>query len=882
MRRPRITRLLDEAVQRPVTIVTGPAGTGKTLAVADWTREGSLPGPAVWVSLDRGDGIPSRLWTSIVSAILVSAGHLSVHGLQIPDQPDADFLGAVAENVGGSLVLILDDVHELDPGVVLDWLDSLLRWPPQGVRIVMVSRHDPPLSLQRLRLEGKLAEVRFSDLAFTTGESRELLDEWGVTLSASALENLMGTTGGWAAALRLAALTLRVADDPSAAIERFGGPTFLVSEYLWDTVLRLLPDNYSAFLLRTSITSRICAPLAVALTGEERSDHILRTLAQEELLVQELEGTGWYRTHSLLTEVLRARLQAERPDLARDLHRKAALWFEERQSWLESLRHALASGDWDFAGMIATRSGAITLFGPDREGFVELMAQVPGGPASDQPELMAALAVAAYSRHDSRLVAPLIARAEAAVAVLGEPRRSIATLVLRTVAASQAHREGDAPAMARAAVRADELLAGLSAADAPGWSHIRGIALAMRGAAELWSGHPQTALDLLDEAVTAYPVDQKNGYSEVYYRGIMALAQNGIGALAEGRATAAAALDSAHRWGRGRSYETQWAWLALALTDVYAGDAEAAKAALAACDEAGGARLNPFVRATMRVLRGWLAYLAGDVAAARRQLGEADAWLAEHPAMATFHSQLTALRVDVELAAGNPDRARAALEAYDQTLEADSPDPKPFPDAVTTCRARLLLATGRPEEVRPTLAHLLDHPGLQGARSWLTVALAEDRLRHDSRAIEALSRALDIAEAQGVFLPFVHPSPALASALRRHLEVVGTHRQLVQRALASVSGQASAPGRTPASERLTERELAVLAFLPTMGSNAEIARALSISENTVKQHLKSIFRKLGVTSRRDAVRVARDLGLVPWLAAGASAPLRAPLPPGGS
>jgi len=229
--RPRIAGLLDEHMARPVTLVTGPAGTGKTLAVADWTMEGSPPGPVAWLSLDRGDASVSRFWVSVLSAV-AAAVPAALKGVQIPDTPDSSLLHAIAMNAGGALVLVLDDVQELDGGSTIEWLEQVLRWPPEGVRFVLVSRHDPPVALQRLRLEGKVGDVRVADLAFTRAESQELLEDSGISLTASALDRLLGTTSGWAAALRLAALTLRVADDPSEAIDRFGGLSFLVSEYL--------------------------------------------------------------------------------------------------------------------------------------------------------------------------------------------------------------------------------------------------------------------------------------------------------------------------------------------------------------------------------------------------------------------------------------------------------------------------------------------------------------------------------------------------------------------------------------------------------------------------------------------------------------------------
>lgn len=871
IRRARVTLLLDEAVTHPLTAVIGPAGTGKTLAVADWTREGRLPGPALWVSLDRGDSDPALFWASVLTSLRLECGEDAFRGLEIPDAPDTGFLSGAAANVGGTLVLILDDVHEIERGTVTEWIDRLLRWPPADVHLVLISRHDPPLALARLRLEEKLAEVRFADLAFTRDETAELLSEWGVHLSEAALGRLTESTGGWVAAIRLAALTLKTASDPSDVIERFGGPTFLVSEYLWDEVLHLLPARYSEFLLRTSIAPRICAPLAAALTDEQDADLLLRHLAQEELLVQELEDTGWYRTHSLMAEVLRARLKTDRPELEQELHRRAALWFEGRQAWIEALRHAVASRDWEFAGRVALRSGAVAMFGPDRAGFVEVMACVPGEMVHDHPELLVAFAVAAYCRVADDDFRSLMQHAAPAVQRLPGARRTVAQLVLRFLENAQAHREGDAVAMLTAASEASELLPLLSAEDAPGWARHRGATVASLGVAELWCGHPERAVRLLRDAVTTYPVSRVSGYSDTYYHGILGLAQVAMGMMSLGGATATAALDAARAQGRSRAYETQWAWLALGVSAHYRGDEAAARAASAACAEALATRANPFVAAQLKLLVAWRLFAAGNAGAARAQLAGLTAQLVGTPLENAADSTITALRIDLELAAGSVERARATLEEFDRRGPAgpdqDEPEAEParYLDAVTNSRARVLLAEGRAEGVRGAVADLLEHQGVQGIRAWLAVAQAEERLRHDSLAMAALARALDLAAPQGVLLPFLRPPPALAAALRRHLEIAGTHRAFVEEALATASNRPAdppAPARTV--EPLTERERSVLAYLPTISSNAEIAAALNISENTVKQHLKSTYRKLAVANRREAVRVAREHGLLPW------------------
>ena len=861
--RPRIAGLLDEHMARPVTLVTGPAGTGKTLAVADWTMEGSPPGPVAWLSLDRGDASVSRFWVSVLSAV-AAAVPAALKGVQIPDTPDSSLLHAIAMNAGGALVLVLDDVQELDGGSTIEWLEQVLRWPPEGVRFVLVSRHDPPVALQRLRLEGKVGDVRVADLAFTRAESQELLEDSGISLTASALDRLLGTTSGWAAALRLAALTLRVADDPSEAIDRFGGLSFLVSEYLWDEVFNLLPPEYSEFLLKTSVAGRLCAPLAVALTDEPRADEMLRTLAREQLLAHEVEGTGWYRTHSLLTGVLRARLKASRPELKEELQRKAALWFEENGAWVEALSHAVSSRDWDFAGMIAMRSGAVALLSTDRQPVVELISRIPSAAAADSPELTISLAMSAFARNDGRALALLAEQAEGRLDSLTEPRRSVATLSLRAIQASQAHRDGDAFGMQHAAADAHRLLSGMTAAQSPGWADHRGFTIALRGVAELWAGRPDVACDLLTAVVAAHPSQAFSAFGEVYYRGLLALALSGNGHLTLARDNAERALEIARRMGRSRSYESQWAWLAQSVSLLYAGALQGAAEARRHCLEAAGSRLNPFVATTLHILdaRHWLA--AGDVGAARRSMALAEADLARRPGMVLPLILLTSLRVDQALAEGDQERARAALAAYDDAEIAHAGHPLPRPDAVSNCRARFLLATGRPELVRPTVEHLLGVVGAEAVQAWLSVAAAEDRLRHDSLAIEAVAKALDLAESEGAELFILRQSRQLATVLRHHQEVVGTHRSLVAQALATVSGPAEPP-RKRALTPLTEREQAVLAYLPTMGSNAEIAAALSVSENTVKQHLKSIYRKLTVNSRREAVRVARDAGLLDGL-----------------
>lgn len=861
VRRARVTELLGRSIAHQVTLVTGPAGTGKTLAVADWTYEGTPPGPVAWLSLDKGDAEGARLWASMIAALAVAVPEV-LPALEVPDWPDPDFFAAAAARAGGDLVLVLDDVQALDGGSALEALELLLRRPPDGLRIVMIARHDPPIALQRLRLEHQIGEVRFADLAFTEQEASLLLTKSGVNISDADLARLMSSTGGWAAALRLAALALQA--PSSGGIDPFGGVNFLVSEYLWDEVLRLLSPRYANFLLRTSIMDRVSAELAQALTGETDAHEVLQTLAREQLLAHEVQDVGWFRTHSLLTEVLHARLRVSNPGLKRELHYRAALWFEEHGAWLEALDQAISSGDWDLTGQMAMRSAPAILFGAERHRYVDLVARVSGGAASDQPEVLVARAIAAYCRHDEASMSVLAARAEPAIAQLPEPRRSTALLALRSLICAQAHRRGDALGMRASGVEAHALHSRLSAAEAPGWGDHRGLTLAARGAAELWSGQPGVAVELLTAAVKAYPSPPSSQYGQVYFEGLLAVAQAAKGRLAAAQATADAALTLARSQGRSRAYEAQWAWLALSTVRLYAGDFAGAREARADCRSAAGEWLNPFVGATLQALSARQALSSGDLVGARRRLALAQEGLAKRPGMVLLETLLTSVQVDLELAGNNVEGATRALRRYD--AGGWHPGGKPAsPDPLANSRARLALATGRPERVHGQVAHLLGGEGAGALQAWLSVAAAETRMRHDTLAMEAVGKALDLACAEGAEVFIRRMARYLTTALHHHSDVVGTHRELVDDLL----GRGGHVGESRQITPLTEREQAVLAYLPTMGSNAEIAAALGISENTVKQHLKSVYRKLSAASRREAVRVARANGLLGFGAKGA-------------
>ena len=858
IRRPRLTDLLDQATQREITLVTGPAGTGKTLAVADWTRESERAGRVAWLSLDRADGRAPRLWRSLLSALSMGLGPDVFRDLELPDTPDISVLYEMARGRETPVVLVLDDLQELDQGDSLDWLAELLRWPPDGMRFVLISRHDPPINLHRLRLEDKLSEVQFTDLAFTEAESRELLANWGLSLDERNLSRLVDATGGWAAAIRLAALTLSTSDDAAVLLERFAGPTFLIADYLWHDVLGMLPEPYAEFLLRTSVSERLCGPLAEVLSGEQNADELLRMLARDQLLAHELEGTGWYRTHALLNKALRARLQADRPALATELYRKSALWFEEHEAWAEALDQAISSGDWDFVGQIVARSSAAMCLGANQSVLIGLMARVPETCAQDSPELALGMAVAPAIRGDQPTAQRFLGLAEASLDTLSDPRRAVCVLAMRALHAVHAYRSCDPVAMLAAANDAERILGDLNYADAPGWFYNRGSLSALRGIAELWAGQYETAAQILRAGLASLPPTRVGYDEDIRLVGLSALAESGAGRFAEARKLANRALDTARRRGRVRSSEAKWAWLAIAYVDTYSCD-EQARETIKQCAQVIDAHLSPFTAALLQVIQASDDFARDDLASARVRLVSVAASPAGRGRL--IAAQVVKLRVTVELATNDVERARSVLQEYDQQMAAADPSRESSRDLASTARAQLFLASNEPERVRPAVAQDLDGRGLQGAGSWLLVAVAEDRLRHDRLATEAMARAVELAAEEHLEYIFRRPDRRVEMMLRRHLAVAGTYREFVEKMLVRVAVQPVAVGLGQV-QPLTEREEAVLLYLPTMAANAEIAAALSISENTVKQHLKSIYRKLGVRNRRDAVRVARDRGLL--------------------
>ena len=355
LRRPRITKVIAEGRRwYPLTLVTAPAGSGKTMALSLWTA--AEPGTFAWVTVDQFDNRPGVFWTYVVAALRQSG--VAVPGV-LPSGRGRDTghvfllrLAAVLAAQDPPVTLVLDDLHLLTDPTVLDGLDYLVRNTGPGLRLLVAARTDPLLSLHRHRLAGTLTEIRASDLAFTLAEAGELMARHGCTLTAESLVCLTRRTEGWAAGLRLAAISMSTHPDPDQFVTQRITDDSTLTRYLAEEVLNPQPPEVREVLLSTSILDRVSAEAATALTGNDQAWTILPALARANAFVQPT-GSGWYRYHPLFAEMLRLKLEREHPDRVAYLHRRAARWYERTDRLTAAIRHAAQAGDWQLAsGMV--------------------------------------------------------------------------------------------------------------------------------------------------------------------------------------------------------------------------------------------------------------------------------------------------------------------------------------------------------------------------------------------------------------------------------------------------------------------------------------------------------------------------------------------------
>ena len=350
--RPRLSERLSHGVESALTLVSAPAGFGKTTLLTEWLSAAPADGrSAAWLSLDQRDNDPALFWTYLVAALQtaalgVGAGALPL--LQSPQPPIEAVLATLLNDldaISNDVVLVLDDYHVIDARDVQDGMAFLLEHLPPQIHLVIAGRADPVFPLARLRGRGQLVEIRAADLRFTPDEAAAYLDGvMGLVLTARDVAALEGRTEGWIAALQLAALAMQGRDDVSAFVAGIAGDGRYIVDYLAEEVLQRQPENVRHFLLQTSILDRLSGPLCDAVTGQDGGKAKLAALERANLFLVPLDDRRrWYRYHQLFVDVLQARLLDEQPDEVPDLHRRASAWFAQNGEPSEAVRHAVAA-----------------------------------------------------------------------------------------------------------------------------------------------------------------------------------------------------------------------------------------------------------------------------------------------------------------------------------------------------------------------------------------------------------------------------------------------------------------------------------------------------------------------------------------------------------
>jgi len=856
---------LSAAVERGVTLISAPAGSGKTVLLRSWIAAAELGDRTAWVSIDPAEHDAQRFWLQVVEALrsIPEAAAQVDRRTATPEFGGRAFVDRLLDELDeldDPLMLVIDDLHELSTEAQ-DQLGVLIDRRPQNLRVMLATRHDPGLGLHRLRLRGELTELRAADLRFTAAEALELFQGSGISDPEDVTLPLHARTEGWAAGLRLAALALSGNPDPARFIVDFSGSERTVADYLVAEVLDRQPEEVRALLLGTSILDRVCGPLADRILGTTGADrHLLRLEASNAFVTPLDAERRWFRYHQLFADLLRLELRRTSPERLPTLHAAAADWYLEHGQVIDALRHRVAAEDWPGATRILAEHGFSLVLDGHGTTIDRLLGAFPPDRLGD-PELLALLAYRELSQRSLDAAAELLALAERRAEGVSREARLRVDLALALTRLALARRRGDLEAALHEVEPFLEPVEAHSARQLAIGADARAFALMKLGIVELWSARLVDAQRHLEQALSLSR-EFDRPFVEISCLSHLALIVS-TRSFGPARALADEALRvaDAHGWAADPIAGTALA--ALASMDTAQGRFEDARERLAQATPLLLAKVEP--AAALFVQFAW-----GDLHSGEGRLAEAiEAYLAaerlQH-ALTTRHILTGAVCESialVQLRSRDPDAARATLASIDD-------------DDRRQAEARLAIAALRfaddaPADAIEAIAEVLsgDVPVLRVGtmvQALVVAAVARDRVGHGGQAQDLIEQALDLAEPDGLVLPFlVTPAPPLPDLLERHPRHSTAHAALLSDLIDLLHGSASpVRARRPrtSAEDLSGSELRVLRFLPSNLSASEIAADLYVSTSTVKTHMRHIYDKLDAHRRTEAVERARALGLL--------------------
>jgi LuxR family maltose regulon positive regulatory protein len=848
---------LDRATARKVTLISAPAGSGKTSLLRAWAHRPGERHRLAIVSVQRDQRDAQQFWLALLSAVRQASG-------AEPPTATPDFNGrAIVDRVLSELadqrrplILVIDDLHELHSPDALAQLTRLLTNLPPGVYAVLTTRHDLPLRLHQLRLAGELAEIRGADLRFTERETRELLEASGIALSEAGAALLHQRTEGWAAGLRLAAISLADHPDPERFVAEFSGSERTVSEYLLAEMLERLPGDVQQLLLRTSLLDRVNGELADLLTGRPGSERILLELEDANAFVLSLDPERtWFRYHHLFADLLRLELRRTLPEEVPELHRRAAQWFTGHGQVADAIRHTQAAGDWpEAARLLADHSFSLTMDG-QAQTIRALLEAFPRG--ADDPEL--AVIHAGHNLARGRLdeAAAHLAVAETYAKTTPPDRQRRLRVAIASLQLSLATRRGDLASVAEQARFLDSPVTGQSDEDIALDSDLRAVALMNLGTVEASLGLADAERHLQEGAVLARQIGRP-------YLEVRCLAQLGFAskihpfATAQRRCREAIALAERHGWGAEPMIAP--ALVTLASTMVWTGEFDEAGRWLRRTVQAVQADTGADIRLLVHIVTGMLLACRGDRHEALQEFSTAEYLGSQLTDSHALASQVTSWLLATQARLGMLSEARACLAALAEQRASSG--------EVGNARVVICLAEGDPAAALAAAQHVLDGAApvigyVTLVETHLLAGLACRQLGDHPAANQAAERALALAESDRLVLPFAMTgSRELLEALPRHETAHAALRADILDVLRGSSLAATDRSPAPPAEELSPGELRVLRYLPTNLSRPQIAGELSVSLNTVSTHIRSIYAKLGVRDRSSAVQRARELQLL--------------------
>jgi len=856
--------LLERLGSARVTVVSASPGSGKTVLLRSWIGEAGLAERAGWVTVSHGERDPQQFWLAVLEALRQTVpGSALVRALTAA--PDLDGW-AIVERLLKDLApldeplwLVIDDLHELGSDQARRQLELLLMRAPAELRFVLVTRHDVQLGLHRLRLEGELAEIRADDLRFSLDEARALLAASGVRLTEPVLALLVDRTEGWAAGLRLAALSLAGHPDPDRFAAEFSGTERTVAEYLLAEVLDRQPAEVRRLLLRTSILERVDGELADLLTGGSGGERVLHDLEEANAFVMSLDaGRSWFRYHHLFAGLLRLELRRTEPDQVTALHRLAATWLAAHGYAVEAVRHAQAARDWPLAARLLAGHWPTLYLGGQAATIHELLAGFPVDTSAADAGLAAVAAADELAQGSLEAAERYLELAERGLASVADDRRRQARVLLGVVRLLVARQRGNPSAVAEEAQRLQALAEALEATQPCLGDELRALTLVSLGITEVWAVQFEEAQRHLEDGVA---LARRIGrpyleYSGLAYQAVIELVRSSYAPAVE-RSEQAIKLAERHGWtdepAAGHAY------VVLAGMLGWQGRAEEADHMLQRAERSVKAEAEPAAALLIAHIRGVVEMARGRLADALAAFQTEDRLAGRLAAPHLLVPSARALILYLLVHLGETERAEQVLAGLD-ARERDHGE-------MRIAIAALRLAQGDPHEALVTLEPVVDGAAPQVRRTWLieahlVEAMTRDALGDQAEASRALERALDLAEPVGATLTFLK---APAGLLERQARGRTAHAALIARILDQLAGGTPAPpsaGPRPPSEPVSDSELRVLRYLPTHLSAPEIAAQLSVSTSTVKTHLRNLYAKLGVHSRAEAVERARALGML--------------------